>query len=221
MSITLAFLAVVAAIAGWWLSQHRLAAKPWLEEGPLSDLPGAGRPSLPVAKIGLGVFLAVVGALFALFASAYSMRMHMGDWAPLPEPKLLWLNTGILVLSSVALHWAQVSARRADIDGVRSGLLAGGACALGFLVGQLFAWRELNEAGYYLASNPANAFFYLITALHGLHLLGGLVALGRTTARAWSAVESEPLQLSIELCAMYWHFLLLIWLLLFGLMSVT
>ena len=80
-------------------------------------------------------------------------------------------------------------------------------------------WQQLNVAGYFLASNPANAFFYLITAAHGLHLIGGLVALGRTTARMWLGVEMIQLRLSVELCAIYWHFLLLVWLVLLGLLT--
>src|SRR6266849_6387090 len=111
-------MAGIAAIAGWWLSQQRLAAKPWLEEGVAVDLLEEGTSSLPAAKIGLGVFLGVVGSLFALFVSAYSMRMNMIDWRALPVPRLLWFNTGVLVLSSVALQWAQVAARRDDVDGV-------------------------------------------------------------------------------------------------------
>ena len=128
------------------------------------------------------MFLAVVGCLFALLISAYAMRMEMGEWRFAPVPKLLWLNTGLLISSSVALQWAQVAARRGRMDGVMTGLLAGGGMALAFLAGQLIAWRQLDAAGYYLAANPANAFFYLITGVHGLHILGGLVALGGTTA---------------------------------------
>ncbi len=185
MSAIILFMAVIAVIAGWWLSQQRLTAKPWLEEGVIADFPGTGAMSWPAAKIGLGVFLAVVGSLFALFISAYSMRMNMVDWRALPVPGLLWFNTGVLVLSSVALQWAHVAARRDDMDGVIIGLCAGGASAITFLVGQLLAWRQLSAAGYFVASNPANSFFYLITAVHGLHLMGGLVALGRTTAKVW------------------------------------
>jgi cytochrome c oxidase subunit 3 len=218
MSVIILFMAGIAAIAGWWLSQQRLAAKPWLEEGVLVDVRGDGASSPPPAKIGLGVFLAVVGSLFALFISAYSYRMNMADWQALPVPRLLWFNTGVLVLSSVALQWAQVAARRDDMDGVIVGLGAGGAFAVTFLVGQLLAWRQLNAAGYFLASNPANSFFYLITAAHGLHLMGGLVALGRTTAKVWRGAEMTQVRLSVELCAIYWHFLLLIWLALFGLL---
>ncbi len=219
MSAIILFMAGVAAIAGWWLSQQRLAAKPWLEEGVGIDFREESTSIVPPAKIGLGVFLAVVGSLFALFISAYSMRMTMVDWRALPVPRLLWFNTGVLVLSSVALHWAYLAARRNDIDGVIVGLCAGGASAVTFLIGQLLAWRQLSVAGYFVASNPANSFFYLITAAHGLHLMGGLVALGRTTAKVWRGVEMVQVRLSVELCAIYWHFLLLVWLVLLGLLT--
>ena len=219
MSAIILFLAVIATIVGWWLSQQRLTAKPWLEEGPIDDFPGTGAMTLPAAKIGLGVFLAVAGCLFTLFISAYSMRMNMADWRVLPVPKLLWFNTAVLVLSSAALQWALLSARRNDMDGVIFGLLAGGAAAVTFLVGQLLAWQQLIVAGYFVASNPANSFFYLLTAVHGLHLMGGLVALGKTTARVWRSTKVSEVQLSIELCAIYWHFLLLVWLVLLGLLT--
>jgi cytochrome c oxidase subunit III len=219
MSAIIVFMAGIAAIAGWWLSQQRLGAKPWLEEGVIADFREDSVSSLPPAKVGLGVFLAVVGSLFALFISAYSMRMNMVDWRALPVPRLLWFNTGVLILSSVALQWAHVAARRNDMDGVIVGLCAGGAFAVIFLVGQLLAWQQLRVAGYFLASNPANSFFYLITAVHGLHLMGGLVALGRTTAKVWRGVEMTRVRLSVELCAIYWHFLLLVWLVLLALLT--
>lgn len=219
MTAIVLFMAGLAAIAGWWLSQQRLAAKPWLEEGSLGDFPGGGASLLPPAKIGLGVFLAVVGSLFALFISAYSMRMELIDWRALPVPKLLWFNTGVLIVSSAALQWAQIAVRRNDSDNVLIGLLAGGVSAVVFVIGQLLAWQQLNAAGYFLAANPANAFFYLITAVHGLHVLGGLAALSRTIVKAWCGVEVPRLRLSVELCTMYWHFLLLVWLILLALLT--
>ena len=221
MSITILFLAVMATIVAWWLSRQRLMAKPWLEEGAIGDFPDTGASSLPAAKIGLGVFLAVVGSLFALLIGAYSMQMNLADWRPLPAPKLLWLNTGVLILSSVALQWAQVAAHRGQMDGVRAGLLAGGASALAFLAGQLLVWQQLTAAGYFLATNPAYAFFYLITGVHGLHLLGGLVALGRTTDKVWRGFEVDQVRLSVELCTLYWHFLLLVWLFFFSLLAFS
>jgi len=219
VSAIVLFLAVIAVIVGWWLSQQRLMAKPWLEEGPIDDFPGTGAMTLPAAKLGLGVFLAVVGALFTLFISAYSMRQNLADWRALPVPKLLWFNTGVLVLSSLALQWAYLAARRNDLEGVIIGLLGGGVSAVIFLIGQLLAWQQLIVAGYFVASNPANSFFYLITAVHGLHLMGGLVALGRTTSKVWRGAKVIEVQLSVELCAIYWHFLLLVWLVLLGLLT--
>jgi cytochrome c oxidase subunit 3 len=173
----------------------------------------------PAAKVGLGVFLAVASTLFVLFISAYSMRMSVVDWRPLPVPRLLWVNTGVLVLSSVALQWSYVAAGRHDTESVKIGLLAGGASAVIFLAGQLLAWQRLGAAGYFVASNPANSFFYLLTAVHGLHLTGGLVALGRTSAKVWRGTEIADMRLSVELCAIYWHFLLLVWLVLLGLLT--
>lgn len=219
MSVILVFLAVIAGFAGWWLSHQRLTAKPWLEQGLAGDFVGLDRSALPTAKIGLGVFLAVVGCLFSLFTSAYFMRMGLPDWQPLPLPRLLWLNTGVLMLSSVALQCAVVAARRGQPDMVRLGLATAGLTALAFLAGQLMAWRQLTEDGYLLASNPANSFFYLITAMHGLHILGGLVGLGRTSAAAWNGARPERLPLSVELCAMYWHFLLFVWLCIFAVLA--
>lgn len=219
MSAVILFLAVIAVIAGWWLSQQRLTAKPWLEEGPIGDFPGGDAMTWPAAKVGLGVFLAVASVLFVLFISAYSMRMNVVDWRALPVPRLLWFNTGVLVLSSVALQWSYVAARRHDAESVMIGLLAGGAAAVIFLGGQLLAWQQLGAAGYFVASNPANSFFYLLTAVHGLHLTGGLVALGRTTTKMWRGAGIADMRLSVELCAIYWHFLLLVWLVLLGLLT--
>jgi cytochrome c oxidase subunit III len=219
MSVILVFLLVVAGFAGWWLSHQRLMSKPWLEQGMIGDFIALDRSALPTAKIGLGVFLAVVGCLFALFTSAYFMRMAVSDWQPLPLPGLLWLNTGVLVLSSIALQCAAVAARKGQLDTVRLGLATAGLTAVAFLIGQLMAWRELTADGYFLTSNPANSFFYLITGMHGLHILGGLVGLGRTAAAAWNGARPHRLRLSVELCAMYWHFLLFVWLAIFALLA--
>jgi cytochrome c oxidase subunit 3 len=221
MSITLFFVAVAGAIALRWLWHQGLTAKPWLEEGAPIGMPGMSTTSLPASKVGLGVFLAVVSALFVLLISAYAMRMPAGDWLPMPLPRVLWFNTAMLILSSVALYSAQRAARQGWIEGVRGGVLAGGVTALLFLIGQLLAWWQLTAEGFFLAANPANAFFYLITALHGLHVAGGLVALGRTGARVWDddQVEMRDAALSVELCATYWHFLLIVWIALLFLLT--
>ena len=196
-----------------------LSTKPWIaERGYVSDSHGFNPPT---AKVFLSVFLGVVTAIFCLLTAAYFIRMTYADWQALPVPALLWLNTAILILSSVALQWARTSARDQQVDGIRRGLLAGGALAFAFLVGQFLVWRQLGSLGYFVDTNPSNSFFYLITGLHGLHLLGGLVAWLRASFRLWRGAEVAKIRMSVELCAVYWHFLLLVWLVMFGLLLVT
>ena len=196
-----------------------LSTKPWVaERGYVSDSHGFG---LPTAKVFLSIFLGVVTAIFGLLTAAYFIRMTYADWQSLPVPALLWLNTAILILSSVALQWARTSAGHQQADRVRWGLLAGGALAFAFLVGQFLVWQQLGSLGYFVDTNPSNSFFYLITGLHGLHLLGGLVAWLRASLRLWRGAETDKIRMSVELCAVYWHFLLLVWLVMFGLLLVT
>lgn len=219
MTVTLIFLAVIAAIAGWWLSQQRMLSKPWLEIGHHHDPRPQARHRIEPARLGLGVFLAVVGALFTLFISAYFMRMASTDWWSTPMPKLLWLNTAVLAAGSLTLQAARVSAERHRDDASRTALVAALALGLAFLVGQVFAWRELTDAGYRLADNPANSFFYMITGMHGLHIVGGLIALVRTLLATRKGPIGARGTLSIRLCATYWHFMLAVWIVLFALFS--
>jgi cytochrome c oxidase subunit 3 len=219
MGSILIVLAALIITGIWWLSQQGLMSKPWLEQGVGADNLSLRSTPPAAARTGLGVFLAVVSSLFALFISAYAMRMQMPDWRALPLPKILWLNTGMLILSSIALHGARRAARQGDEEELKIGLLAAGVTALAFLSGQLLAWRQLTADGYLLSTNSANAFFYILTGAHGLHLLGGLVALGSITAKAWQGAGPERLRLGVELCATYWHFMLLVWLILLSVLA--
>ena len=220
MTITLVLLACLMGAILWWLFRQSINVQPWVAQASTQDVHGAVL-SRPAAKTALGVFLAVVTSVFALFISAYAMRMHFGDWSPLQEPRLLTWNTGLLVVASGAMQWTVVAARRGEIDGVRHGLIAAGVLTCAFIAGQLLVWKQLNDAGMFLTSNPANAFFYLLTAVHGVHLLGGLVAWARTVTKVWLGIEVGKVRLSVELCAIYWHFLLLVWLILFALLLST
>lgn len=219
MIAALIFLAIVVAIAGWWLSRQRLFSKPWLETGDTGLAPGTEAIKLPASKVGLGVFLAVVGALFALFFSAYFMRMELPDWRTLAMPRILWFNTGVLVLSSVALQLAVVAARGGRLSALRRYLIGGAAFAVVFLVGQVLAWRALADLGYFATSNPAYSFFVLITGVHGLHIIGGLVALARTAVHKGAGQVSERLRTGTELCATYWHFMLFVWIVIVALLA--
>ncbi|HZH11107.1 MAG TPA: cytochrome c oxidase subunit 3 [Microvirga sp.] len=219
MASILVVLTVLVVIAMWWLARQGVTSKPWLEQGVAAGYTEADDLPSSAARTGLAVFLAVVASLFGLFLSAYALRMQLPDWRNVPLPGILWLNTGMLALSSIALQGAQKAAREEDEDALKLGLLAAGVTALAFLSGQLLAWRQLSLDGYLLASNSANAFFYVLTGIHGLHLLGGLIALGRVIQRAWRGTSAGRLQLSVSLCATYWHFMLFVWLVLLSVLA--
>jgi cytochrome c oxidase subunit 3 len=169
--------------------------------------------------VGLAVFLAVAGCLFSLLAAAFFMRGDAPDWQMPPIPGVLWVNTFLLAASSVALQLAVFAARRANAERVKTALLVGAVTAALFLIGQIWAWRELLELRFFASSNAANAFFYLLTGAHALHLVGGLVALARTTDKVRGEGRvTRALTTSVELCAIYWHFLLFVWLLMFAML---
>lgn len=198
---------------------RELAEKPWLPAPePLGGEALGGTFRLPAATLGLRVFLAVVTVLFTLLLFAYAQRMAFEEWRPSPQPRLLWLNTVILIAASIAMQWASIAVRRERPAEFGMGLTLGGVLAAGFLMGQLVAWRQLSLMIPFDVTDAAVAFFYLITALHGLHLMGGLVAWAGTTAGLWQGVELGRLRLRVELLAVYWHFLLAVWLVLFGLL---
>lgn len=199
-----------------------LGEKPWLSPSARGSSTEAVVRQLPSERIGLRFFLMMVAILFSLITSVYFMRRSFPDWEPLADPRLLWLNTGLLALASLALEAARRSARRQAERALRRGLLAGGVLGVAFLAGQLLAWRQLIEAGYFATSNPANSFFYLITGLHWLHIAGGVIAWLRTSKRLRTeGADSDRTRLSLDLCAVYWHFLLLVWIAMFALLLTT
>jgi cytochrome c oxidase subunit 3 len=205
----------------WWLVRQTINVRPWVSQRSVESVDRQGTLQLPMVKVGLWVFLAVATSLFALLISAYHMRMMGEDWTRLPVPRVLWLNSAVLMLASVAMESTRAAARRGQLERVRSGLIAAGVLSFSFLAGQLWAWQQMDAAGYFVATNPAYSFFYLLTAVHGLHLLGGLWVWGRTTFRVLRGVEVAKVRLSVELCTVYWHYLLLVWLVLFAVLLHT
>lgn len=225
MSLTVAYGALLTGVIVWLVLVRKLSARSW-EGHAVADDAHHGMNFAP-AKIGLSVFLAVITSLFALFISAYYMRMGHGhsdvhDWHPLVEPPVLWLNTAMLILSSVAMQWTRAKIAQGNLPRARSGLLASGLLTLAFLAGQFIAWREIRLSGFFTPNNPAIAFFYLLTAVHGVHLLGGLYVWARTLIRMRRKdIEAIDVRVSVELCTVYWHYLLLVWLVLFALLLST
>ena len=200
-----------------------LSQKPWMADQAAIDNNHIGRSSShPLPRVALYVLMAVIGVLFSLFSVAYIGRMAYGDWRILPEPSLLWFNTGVIMLSSFAFSRATINARKSDIKRTREYLLLAGVLTFGFIVGQLFVWRELVSFGYFVSTNPSYAFFYLLTALHILHLFGGLIAWLVVTYKSFvPQKEASDFPLKVNLCAIYWHFLLIVWTLLFVMLLLT
>lgn len=180
---------------------------------------GGGRDA--AIRRGTLVLIAVLTALFLLFVIAYVMRMQHGDWQRLPEPRLLWLNTALLVAASALLQAAVVAWRRQQRQRSAVLLHIAALCGLAFLLGQLWVWRLLYGTGYFAADNPATAFFYLLTGVHALHLLGGLLVWARVGYGLAGGLGDQLLGRRLELCTLYWHFLLWAWLLLFGVFLLT
>lgn len=176
---------------------------------------GGHRVTWHAGSVGLWAFMGVASALFALFLAAYVMRMQSSDWVAIATPWQLWLSTSILVAASVLMQRATSAAQEACAEQAQKLLLAGGLCALAFICAQLWAWQSLQAARVGLTGNPAASFFYLLTSMHGLHVIGGLVAWGVTLRHARRHVDMARSARAMALCARYWHFLLAVWAVLF------
>jgi cytochrome c oxidase subunit 3 len=164
------------------------------------------------------VLLAAVTMMFAALTSAYVVRRGMSnDWVTVPVPRILFANTAALLASSAALEIARRRLRAGFRSAFNQYWTAGTVLGVLFLTGQAYAWQQLKAAGIYLASNPGSSFFYLFTATHGIHLLGGVAAL------AWVSVQALRLRLgpgkrtAVEVSVLYWHFLDALWIFLMAL----
>lgn len=195
-----------------------------LASGNLSPAPNAHyQPAgtYAIASTGLWVLMGVIGALFFLFTVAYYIRHTLVDWQPLNEPWQLILSTSLLVLGCIAMHLAGRKARLLPaLTACQTELIMAVCFTLGFILAQLWAWQALVQINQGVLANPANSFFYLLTGLHALHVIGGVLALAVVVYQAWQG-QRDNLHLWLQLCARYWHFLLFIWLFLLGLLRLT
>lgn len=186
--------------------------------GSSSGGQGNHHREIPGRVYSTGIYVALGGIImfFTALISAWVVRRGLGtDWQPLTLPRVLWLNTAILLASSAALfHSRRLLAAHRDAD---HGHWWNVSAFLGifFLIGQLLAWRELSAAGIFLATNPASSFFYVFTAAHGLHILAGIVAI---IAVAFAPSGRTRKATVTRVIATYWHGVTLIWLAIFGLL---
>jgi cytochrome c oxidase subunit 3 len=223
MEIGLITLAIILATLLGWLLKQSFNTQPWVAEqvsdtahhGPFGD-------SSNTKLIGLTTLLAVVTSFFALILSAYALRMELDDWVPMTEPQLLWMNTLMLIVASGVFQWTRNAAVNGQQGRLQPGLLITGVLTLGFVLGQYVAWQQLQSSGQFITSNPSNAFFYFLTGAHAVHIVGGLYVWARATIKVVLGTgEAVAIRRSIELCTIYWHFLLVVWLVLFGLLLST
>lgn len=200
---------------------RRLTEKPWEETDDRVEALHTKSFRAHNRKVALYIFLCVVGSVFFLLFAATHMRIALAtDWVPMPEPFLLWVNSIVLVAVSMALEFSRRLVDRNREEPLV--FLIGGVLTIVFLGLQIIVWWQLISLGYAAQRNPANAFFYVLTALHAAHLLGGLIAWCRAIARMRSKnADYGQIRLSVELCAIYWHFLLLVWVVILALFIST
>ena len=189
------------------------------------DLPGYGggddnRPPEPERqpppegyRIGVWLVLASVTMLFAALASAYVV--NQAHSMPIEMPKVLWLSTVVILVSSLTFEIARRALRRRSENQFRWWIAATTVLGFGFLALQLTAWSELKASGFYINKNLHSAYSYIFTGLHGVHLIGGLAALAFVTLRSQAKWTTVRRRVAVDVTALYWHFLDGLWVFLF------
>jgi cytochrome c oxidase subunit 3 len=181
---------------------------------------GGGLPAIPQRAYFTAIQLALAGIVmfFMALTSSFLVRKGLGDdWVSFTLPRVLWANTLVLLASSGAIQFARARLRSGDTEGFRRWWAITTALGALFLAGQFAAWRQLAAQGVFLVTNPSSSFFYLLTALHGLHLLGGIVALLYVTYRPWQRSRITQ-STAADLVSIYWHFMDGLWIFLFALL---
>lgn len=174
-------------------------------------------------RIGMWVALASILMMFTALTSAYIVRAgSSSDWQPVTMPRVLWLSTALIIISSGTLETARRKLKGKFQSAHKRWLLVSAALEFVFLLSQLFAWRQLAQEGIYVSSNPHSSFFYLLTATHGVHLIGGLMALLFMSLRTRMGGENQLVaaqgQAAADAVTLYWHFMALLWIYLFVLL---
>lgn len=206
-----------------------LLEKPWLPQAEGVAEANALRPRMPVPKVSLIFLLAVITSMFLLFFVTFISRSQFQDfqalagepWQPFTDSMRLWINTGVLLIASLGMQAAVLSMRRGRPASLVVSLSVGALGALAFVGLQVMVWQYLLRLGYSLGDNPANSYFFILTGLHLLHLAGGLAALVRVFWRLNRLGSLDSVKMAIEGCALYWHYLFVLWLVLFFLLTRT
>jgi cytochrome c oxidase subunit 3 len=162
--------------------------------------------------------------MFGAFTSAYLVRMEEGNWLAYELPNILILNTVLLVLSSVCMQWAYYASKKDNLPTLKITLILTFLFGLGFLVGQWEAWAQLVQNNVFfggVTSNPSGSFMYVLTGVHGFHLITGLIFLIVVIIGAFRFKVHSKSMLRLELCTIYWHFLGGLWIYLYLFLKLT
>jgi len=180
-------------------------------------LPDEPQPTLSMNPKKFMMYLAIASIImiFAAFTSGYIVRRAEGNWLTFDLPAMFNISSILIVLSSLTMHWAFLSAKKNQIGTLKIAISITAILGAAFCYTQLLGWREMVSIGVYLTGNPSGSFVYVISLVHALHLFGGLVFLSIVLIKSFQLKVHSQNMLSIELCAMYWHFLDLLWLYLF------
>lgn len=171
--------------------------------------------SMDPRKFAMWLFVASATMVFAALTSAYMVRQAAGNWMVFELPSLFGVTTAIILISSATMHWAYVSARRDNREMTKLAISITTLLGIAFMVGQFLAWGALVRENVYFVGNPSGSFVYVLSGVHILHVVGGVVFLLIVLASAFrDRVHSKRLT-QIEMCATYWHFLDALWLYLF------
>jgi cytochrome c oxidase subunit 3 len=160
-----------------------------------------------------GIAVAIVSILmfFMALVSAYVVRKGASpDWVSFHFPRLIWINTAVLLASSLTMELARRRLLASESAAFRAWWSVTTVLGVLFLVGQLVVWRELVAQGVYVASSPASSFFYIFTGAHAVHLLGGVGALLFVAFRNFERAKVSALT-AVAVTARYWHFLDALW----------
>lgn len=168
-------------------------------------------------KFGLMLACASIIMMFAGLTSAYLVRQAAGNWLEFQLPVLFSINTGLMVASSIVLHFAYMGFRKGREKQYKNLLLLALIMGVAFLVLQYQGWKALQAIGVDLATNPSSSFIYVISGIHAAHVLGGVAALLVATMHAFSlpVKVTEARKLRFELTLIYWHFVDFLWVYLF------
>ncbi|MDF9796919.1 cytochrome c oxidase subunit 3 [Catalinimonas alkaloidigena] len=171
--------------------------------------------SMHPKKFALWLFIVTVVMIFAALTSAYIVRQSEGNWLDFELPQRLYITSAIIFLSSISMHWAYASARKDNLGSLKVSMSLTAILGLAFLVGQVLSWQDMVAMDVYFVGNPAGSFLYVLTGLHGLHILSGVIFLLVVLVNAFRYKVHAKSMDQIEMCATYWHFLDGLWLYLF------